>query len=333
MNGAIFGTACIRSICFSMVAGLAAFGTSSASASGGYPDHPIRLVVPYAPGGTTDLISRIVAKGLSKELGQAVVVENKGGAAGMIGTAYAINAKPDGYTLAMGGTTSLTIAPYLRTDIPYDSRKDLTPVGVVATGPFILVTSPKIKVTTFKDFIELAKSRPGALNYGSSGVGGMHHVLTEKLNRTVGIDAVHVPFKGGGENTSNLLAGNIDYMLESVSSILPMIQDGRVKALAVTSGKRLAALPDVPTVAELIGADFNGDSIIGIVGPARLPSTVLARLGAALDKTMQSKEVRQGIEQLGSTPEYIPSLEFAQVIDSEVESWGKVARDADIPKQ
>jgi tripartite-type tricarboxylate transporter receptor subunit TctC len=333
MRKIIVGAACIRSIFISMAAGMATLSVTSALAESSYPDHPIRLIVPYSPGGTTDLISRIVARGLSKELGQQVVVDNKAGAAGTIGTAHAINAKPDGYTLGMGGTTSLTIAPYLRKDMPYDSRKDLTPIGIVATGPFILVTSPRVNASTFKVFVDTAKASPGKFNYGSSGVGGMHHVLTEKFNRTLGIDAVHVPFKGGGENTSNLLAGNIDYMLESVSSILPMIQDGRVKALAVTSAKRLAALPDVPTVAELTGTDFKGDSIIGIVGPDQLPAPVIARLDAALAKTMKNEEVRKGIELLGSTPEYMPSQGFAELIDSEVGSWGKVAKDAAIPKQ
>lgn len=298
-----------------------------------YPERPVRLVVPYSPGGTTDLITRIVAQGLSAELGQQVVVENRSGAAGTIGTGAVAKADPDGYTLVMGGTTSLAIAPYMRKHPPYDSRTDLTPVGIVAKGPYLLVVSPNVESTSLKELVERAKEHPGELNYGSSGVGGMHHVLTEKFNRTVGIDALHVPFKGGAENTSNLLAGNIDYMLESVSSILPLVQDGRVKALAVTGKERLAALPDVPTVRESLGSDFAGESIIGIVGPKGLPQNVLDTLNEALEKTMKRPEVKDGIERLGSEPAFVSSEDFAAFLAKEIDSWAKVAQDAGIEKQ
>lgn len=298
-----------------------------------YPERPVRLVVPYGPGGTTDLITRIVAQGLSAELGQQVVVENRAGAAGTIGTGAVAKADPDGYTLVMGGTTSLAIAPYMRNNPPYDTRTDLTPVGIVAKGPYLLVVSPNVESKSLKELVERAKERPGELNYGSSGVGGMHHVLTEKFNRTVGIEALHVPFKGGAENTSNLLAGNIDYMLESVSSILPLVQDGRVKALAVTGKERLAALPDLPTVRESLGSDFAGESIIGIVGPKGLSQDVLDTLDEALKKTMNRPKVKEGIERLGSEPTYVNSKEFTAFLAEEIDTWAKVAQDAGIEKQ
>lgn len=316
-----------------MVSAVLLIGISTSHSQENFPQHPIRLIVPYAPGGTTDLLSRIVAKGLGKELGQPVVVENRDGAAGMIGTGAVVKAKPDGYTLGMGGTTSLTLAPYMRLHPLYDTRKDIAMISGIITGPFVLVTSPRLNVNSFEEFVKLAKSKPGELNYGSSGVGGMHHVLTEKFNNTVGIKALHVPFKGGSENTSNLLAGNIDYMLESVSSILPMIQDGRVKAFAVTGEKRIKALPDVPTVSELTSTDFVGDALIGVIGPKGLPETTISRLNAALEKTMKQEEVRKGIENLGSVPVFIPSNQFGGRIFDEIDTWGKIANQAGIQKQ
>lgn len=303
----------------------------AAYAKAGYPDRAVTIVVPFSTGGTGDLITRIIAQGLGEQLGQAVVVENRAGAAGMIGTDYVIKAKPDGYTLGLGGSTSLTIAPYVRRDKPYDSRTDLTPVGMVAGGPFILATSPKSKVTSLQELVSLAKSRPGELNYGSSGVGSMHHVLAEKFNQQVDIDAVHVPFKGGVESATNLVGGNIDYLFESVSSILPMIQDGRVKALAVTGPERLAALPDVPTVAEETRSGFTGVSFVGIFGPKGLPAEVVSRLGDALAVTLADPVVQERIERLGSAAEYMPSEKFGQLINDEVQVWSDVIRDANIP--
>ncbi|KAA0889995.1 tripartite tricarboxylate transporter substrate binding protein [Pusillimonas sp. ANT_WB101] len=322
-----------KSARFALMVGL--MSTAAApivNAEDSYPDHPISIVVPYSPGGTTDLISRILAEGLSKDLGQAVIIENRAGASGMIGTGIVVKAKPDGYTLGMGGSTSLTVAPYLRSLPPYDSRTDLTPIGMVAGGPFILVVSPKSEAQTLKEFVKLARSKPGELNFGSSGIGSMHHILAVKFNQMMDIDATHVPFKGGVESATNLVAGNIDYLFESVSSILPMIQDGRVKALAVTGSERLEALLDVPTAAEATDTDFTGVSFIGLVGPKGLPPSIVNRLNDALATTLSRPDVRTKIQKLGSKPEFIPASKFNEIIINDVEAWSDVMREAKLPK-
>ena len=311
---------------------LLATGLPPSHAADHYPNRPIKIVVPFSTGGTADSITRIVAEDLGKQLGQPVIVENRAGASGVIGTSYVARAAPDGYTLNMGGSTTLTIAPYLRKDKPYNSSADFTAVGMVAGGPFILAVPPKGPIGTLQELITYAKANPGKLNYGSSGVGSMHHVLSVKFSQLVDIDTHHIPFKGGSESATSLMTGDIGYLFESVSSILPMVQDGRVRAIAVTGSQRLAQLPQVPTIAEATKTDFAGVSFVGIVGPKGLPPDVVSKLGEALKTTLDNPGVRERIERLGSKPEFIPSERFTEIIESEVRAWSDVIRKAKIPE-
>lgn len=304
--------------------------TATTFAQDNYPTRPIELIVPYTAGGTSDLIGRVVAKALSERLKTPVIVLNRAGAAGTLGMRQVAGAAPDGYTIGVGGTTNLAIAPYLATQAPYDPIKDFTPLAVAATAPFILVTSPQANFRSVDELIARAKGQPGKLNYGSSGIGSSHHVMTELFARTAGFTAVHIPFKGGAENVTQLMAGTVDFMFESSSSILPQITGGRVRALAVSGKERLPELPNTPTVQEAGVKDFVVESVIGIVAPAQLPPAVHAKLSGALFDALSDPTVRESIARTGSGVPPVGKSEFQDRLKADAERWRKVIRDAGI---
>ena len=314
---------------------LAAVSASSAAQSGteGYPNRPIRMIAPSSSGGPVDVMARVVAQGLGEVLGQQVVVDNRAGAAGLIGTEMAATAAPDGYTIIFGFSGPLVIVPHLGGKTPYDTLKDFAPVSLAIQGPYILLVRPSLPVNSVKDLIALAKQTPGKLNYASGGNGTGIHLAGELFKMTAGINIVHVPYKGAGPGMTALLANEVDMMFNGLAPAIPHVKSGKLKGLAVGGAKRSALLPEIPTVAEASGLAFNTTGWYGILAPAKTPRAIVNRLHAATVKALATPAVkdtltRQGVESVGSTPE-----EFTRHIREEWVKWQKVIKAAGLKGQ
>jgi len=302
---------------------LAPFGAAQAQR---YPDRPVRIVVPYVVGGNLDLTARLFAQALAEELGQPFVIDNRPGANGNTGTDQVARTAPDGYTLAMVAAGTLTINPALYGRMPFDPEKDLTPISIVSSGPMVLQSNPAMPFRTIPELVAYAKANPGKLNFGSGGNGTLAHLSTEMLKVRTGIDVVHVPYKGTALATNDVIAGHIQVMFDTLSTATPMIRDGRVRAIAVTSAKRSAAFPDVPTIGEGGVSDYVAETWAGLVGPAGMPREIVARLHAAIVKiaareAVQGKLAAGGSEAVANTPE-----QFASTIRSERTRWAEIVR-------
>jgi tripartite-type tricarboxylate transporter receptor subunit TctC len=289
----------------SLLAGLAFAVTAFAQ---GYPSRPIKVVVPYAPGGLPDTIARLVGAKLSDALGQQIVVENMGGAGGISGVSEVAKAQPDGYTLLVADVGQIAINPHLFSKLPYAPLKDLAPVSMIGTSALYLVAHPSVPANSLKELVALAKAQPGKLNYGSSGIGSIHHLATEALKSGFGIDIVHVPYKGTGQSVPALLGGQVSLLYSALPSIAGHLKDGKVRMLAISTLKRSPQTPDVPTVAEsgIPGYDFVAE--IGMLAPAGTPREVINRLAGEVAKVVKQPDVAQrftqlGIDAVGSTPE------------------------------
>lgn len=320
----------VRSVLFSVCAALSLGVQAQTTAPAGWPNKSITLIVPYAPGGFSDTRMRLLARKLSDKIGQPVIVENKGGAGGVIGTALIAKAPPDGYTLGSGNLAPLAVNPSLMTKLPYDPLKDLAPVILIESSPLVLSVATALPVKTLAELIALASKTPGKLTFGSSGVGGAHHLSGEMFRESAKIDIVHVPYKGGSPAATDLMAGHLSMMFEMGYAALPSIQAGRVKPLAVTSQKRLAILPDVPTMAESGIKSFESYNWQGIVVPAGTPAPIISRLNQLFNEILKDPDVAQAISSVGSeavggTPE-----QFGDFIRSETAKWAQVIRAANI---
>lgn len=294
-----------------------------------YPVRPIRMIVAYPPGGGTDIVGRMMAQKLGENLGQTVVVDNRGGATGNIGTELAARATPDGYTLLMGNVAPNAINVSLFKKLPFDPVKDFAPVSLVAVTPNILVVPPSFPVKTVKDLIALAKSKPGALNFPSAGIGSSSHLAGEMLKSMAGIDMVHVPYKGGGPALIALLSGQVQLMFATLPAAMPHVKSGKLRPVAVTTAHRSLALPELPTIAESGVPGYEAATWYGLLAPAGTPKAIVGRLHAEIVKILatdtRQQLVAQGFEPVGNTP-----AEFAAYIKSEITKWGKVIRDAGI---
>ncbi len=296
-----------------------------------WPSKPISFVVPYAAGGFADTRMRLLARELADELKTSVVVENKAGAGGVIGTAFIAKSKPDGYTIGSGNLAPLSVNPTLMAkNVTYNVQRDLAPVILVEESPLILSVNNQVPVKTVKDLIELAKKDPGHLTFGSSGVGGAHHLSGELFASEAGLKLSHVPYKGGAPAATDLMAGHIDMMFEMGYAAMPAIQAKKVHPLAVTSAKRLALLPDVPTMAESGLPGFESYNWQGVIAPAGTPDAIIQKLNSAFNNILKKPEVQKAFEatggqSAGGTPE-----EFAAFIQSETEKWAKVIKSANI---
>ena len=315
-----------------IVAALAAVGLTLAAPAGAqnYPSKPIRLIVPFPPGGGTDAVSRLVAQELQKSTGWTIVVENKAGAGGMIGLQEAARARNDGYEIVMGQVDNMVIAPAVQRTGTMDPVKDLTPVIQVASSPFLFMTAVDSKYKTLNDWVSEAKSNPGGVNYGTAGYGTFTHLAVELLQKAGNFKAVQLPYKGAAPAITDLLGGHIPMAALSIASGMPHIQGGKVRGLAVTSAARSPALPDVPTVAESGFPGFEANGWLGILVPNGTPPDVIAKLNGEIAKVMQSAEMKkqllaQGVEARVSTPE-----QFDAFIKSESAKWGKVIAEAGI---
>ena len=290
-----------------------------------YPAKPIRIVVPFAPGGGADIIARIVGQKMTDSWGQQVVVDNRAGASGNIGAEIVAKSAPDGYTLLMA-SSALAINPSVYRSVPYDVIKDFAPITQPGLLPNILVVHPSVPVKTVKDLIALAKSRPGQLAYASAGAGTGTHLAAEMFKLQAGIDMVHVPYKGGGALISDLLGGQVALTFATLPSVMPYVKAGRLRAVAMTTTRRWHGLPAVPTIAESGFPDFEISTWIGLLAPAGTPKDAVAKLHAEVVRILKLPDVRErfdglGIEPVGDTPEH-----FAQYIRSELAKYAKVVK-------
>jgi tripartite-type tricarboxylate transporter receptor subunit TctC len=295
-----------------------------------YPARTVTIVVPFPPGGGTDTGTRIVATRLAQKWGQPVIVENKPGAAGMIGAEAVSKAKPDGYTLMMGNIGTQSINPSLYKKMPYDADTAFTPVTLVAELPSVLLAGPAVKAKNAKEIITLAKASPGKITYSSSGSGGSMHLagaLFEKESRT---ELLHIPYKGGGPAIADLIAGHVDISFATILESSGHIKSGRLRAIAVTSDKRYPTLPDVPTLAESGLAGFNTGSWIGIVAPAGTPRDVIEKIAKDVREIVTSPDVRDQLIAQGATPVGASPAEFAALIESDRKRYAQIIRDRNI---
>jgi tripartite-type tricarboxylate transporter receptor subunit TctC len=289
-----------------------------------YPAKPVRMVVGYPPGGPTDVLARIVAQKLSESWGQQVIVDNRPGASGMIGAELAARATPDGHTLLMVPVT-YAVTPSLFAKMSYDAAKDLAPVAQVAAAPFILVVHPTLPVKTVGDLVALARSRPGQLNYASASTGGMPHLAGELFNTMTGVSLVHIPYKGAAPATTDLVSGQVSLMFNNMLSAMPHVKSGRLRAVAVTSTRRSAALPELPAIAESVPG-YEASGWYGALAPAATPRDIILRLNTEMNRVMRLPDVAQrlagdGVEAVGTTPE-----QFASYLRQEIVKWGKVVK-------
>jgi tripartite-type tricarboxylate transporter receptor subunit TctC len=299
---------------------------ATAASAQGYPNRTIRLVVPFPAGGTTDILAREVAQKLTEVLGQAVVVDNRPGAAGNIGSDLVAKSAADGYTLLMGTVGTHAINPSLYSKMPYDHVKDFAPVVLVAGVPNVLVVNPALPVNSVSDLIKLAKDKPGQINFASSGSGTSIHLSGELFKTMAGIDMTHVPYKGSSPALTDLIGGQVQIMFDNLPSALPQIKGGRLRAIAVTSLKRAPVLPDIPTINESGLPGFEASSWFGVLAPAGTPAAIVARINTEVNKWLQSPDAReqllgQGAEAAGGSPE-----QFANHIRAESEKWAKVVK-------
>jgi tripartite-type tricarboxylate transporter receptor subunit TctC len=290
-----------------------------------FPDRPIRLIVPYAPGGITDITARILGPRLGEELGQQVVVDNRPGGAGMIGIGMTARAPADGHTLLVA-TTALAANPILFKDIPYDARKDFTPISLVGLVPMVLVVPPSSPATTIAELVALARSKPGELNYGSAGNGSDNHLTAELFNHLAGIRATHIPYRGGGQVMTDLIAGRVAYVFATLPTALPFIGEGRLRALATTGQARSPALPQVPTVAETALPDFALYAWLGLLAPAGIPSAVLDRLSTAIAATLQHPETAERLRTIGHEIKGGTPQDMGAHLERELNRWAELAR-------
>jgi tripartite-type tricarboxylate transporter receptor subunit TctC len=295
-----------------------------------YPNRPVKVVVTFPPGGTPDIYGRIMAVELSKKWAQPVVVENRTGAGGAIGTDAVAKSPPDGYTLLFAADATITLAPAVMAKLPYDPVKDLTPIVNVAAGPFVLLAHPSFPANTVQEFIALAKKQPGKIPYASSGTGTQQHLSMETVRAMTGIDVVHIPSKGFGQGIADVMAGQVPLIYGGITASISLIKGGKVKGLAVTSPRRAKALPDVPSFAEAGLAGFDIQAWYGFLGPAGLPAEVVRRVNAdslaiISGAEFQERLARDGIEPAGNSPEA-----FAAQIRADLERWAKVVKAAGV---
>ena len=309
-------------------AGLSLFATAQ-STQQPYPNKPIRLIAPSSAGGPVDVIARAVAHGYSEALGQQIVIDNRAGAAGLIGAELVAKATPDGYTLLLGFSGPLVIVPQLNDATPYDTLKDFAPVSLAAAAPYVLLVHPSLPAKSVKELIELAKSRAGKLNFGSGGNGTGIHMAGELLKQAAGVQIVHVPYKGAAPAMTALMAGEIDMMFNGLSPALPHVKSGKLRALAVGGEKRSPLLPDLPTIRDS-GYQFNTSGWYGVLAPRGTPRTIIVKLHRELVRALKTPEMRErldklAVEEIGSTPE-----QFTNLLREEWVKWGNVIKAAGI---
>lgn len=289
-----------------------------------WPSRTITLVAPYAPGGTSDVLARILAQRLAPRLGQSVVVENRAGAGGNLGTDYVAKAKPDGYTFVVGSSGPIVISPSLYPKLPYQPARDFTPVSPLARAPFVLVVNAKSGLNTVADIV--ARGKEGKLNFGSAGSGSPQHILGEMFNMAMGTKIQHIPYKGSAPLINDLVGGQVPMAFDNPVPMMPQVKAGNVKVLAVTSARRSAVFPDIPTLAETGVKGVEAEPWYGMLGPAGLPPAITARMNTEVRAILQSPEVKERLAALGAEPMAMTPAEFKTLIDAELVKWGAAVK-------
>ena len=312
-----------------LLGALLAAGAGAAAAQA-YPVKPLRLIVPFAPGGPNDLLGRLVGQKLTEAWGQAVVIENRGGAGGTVGLDVAAKAAPDGYTLAMGGTSNMAVAPSLYAKLPYDSLRDFTAVTNVARVPYAVAVNPGVPAKSIRELTLLAKTRPGYLSYGSSGTGSISSLAAEIYQSMTGTNIVHVPYKGTAPALTEVMAGQVDMMFADLALIVPFAKAGKLRAVAVTDSRRAKIAPDLPTIAESGLKGYEVSPWFGVVGPAGIPREVVTKLSSGIVAALKSPDVAARLDQLGYEPVGDGAEAFAATIRADMVKYAKVIKAAGI---
>ena len=294
------------------------------------PARPLRLVVPFPPGGATDVVARVLAERMQEKLGQPVTVENRTGAGGNVGVENVVRSAPDGYSILMGTTGTLTINPHLYTNMGFNPATDLTGISMAFATDHVLIVHPSVAAQTAQEFIALVRAQPGRLSYGSGGNGSSTHLVPELFKLVAGLDMQHVPYRGSAPALNDTVAGNVQVMLDQLPSALPMIQAGRVRALAVTGPRRSRLLPDLPTMVELGLPQAEATSWGAVMGPAGLPAPVVDRLNTVIREALAEPGVQQRLAAAGADAVVSTPAELAATMRSETEKWGRVVREARI---
>jgi tripartite-type tricarboxylate transporter receptor subunit TctC len=303
------------------------FFSATASAQG-FPSRPIRLVVPYAPGGNVDISARIIGPGMGELLGQTIIIDNRPGGGGNVGAGLVAKATPDGYTLLVGSSGPLSVNPIVFKDIPYDSIKDFAPVSLVQIVPLVVLVSPKFAVGSVKELIDRAKAQPGKITMASAGTGTTNHFAIELFSSMTGAKFLHVPYKGSGPALGELLGGQVNTMIDQLTSSMGFIKDGKLRVIAVTAAKRVSALPNVPTLAESGVPNYEASTFLGILAPAATPRGVVAKLNAALRKVVETPSVQERFRGLGADPGASTPEQFGKMIRDELNKWRGLAKSA-----
>ncbi|WP_425293580.1 tripartite tricarboxylate transporter substrate binding protein BugE [Lampropedia puyangensis] len=316
-----------RRTCLAVAATVAlAFSAGTAIAQANYPNKPIRLLVPFAAGGTTDIIARAISEPLGKELGQSIVVENKGGGGGVIGAGEAARAAPDGYNLSVATVSTTASNPAINPNISYNPLTDFTPVINMAATPNVVVVHPSFPAKNYEEFIKEVSSNPGKYSYASSGTGGIGHLQTELFKTLANLDMQHIPYRGAGPGLNDAVAGQVPIMFDNLPSALPFITSGRLRAIVVAANERVAAIPDVPTFKEVGLEPANRMAYYGILGPKDMPPEIVDKLNAAVKKVLQEPAVRKRIEDTGSIVVANTPAEFAAEIKAEFDVYSDVVK-------
>jgi tripartite-type tricarboxylate transporter receptor subunit TctC len=308
-------------------AALIVVSTATAGLAQSYPSKPVRVVVPYPPGGSTDIVARVIGEQLSQSMGQRFVADNRPGAGGNIGMQLAAGAEPDGYTVVVG-TTAHAINMTLFKDLPYDTVKDFEPIALLTEIPLILVVNPAVEAQSVADLIALAKERPGTLNVASSGNGQSTHLAAEMFNAMAGIKLTHVPYKGSAPAITDVMAGHVQLMFDTVMSALPHVQAGKLRALAVSSAERAPVAPDVPTIAEAALPGYEAIAWNGLFAPAGTPRAIIDQLNAEVVRALQSEKVKEQLASLGATARPTTPSDFSTYVRDEVAKWAKVVKES-----
>jgi len=307
-----------------------AFMLAANAAAQPYPAKPVRLMVPFPPGGSTDIVARIVAQKLSSQLGQGVVIENRGGAGGTLGTAVVAKAPADGYLLVVGTTSTHVVAPSVYSKLEYDPIKDFAPISLMAVTPYLLVVNPAVPAKSLKELVALMRSQPGKLNYASAGVGSTTHLAMEMLKGASSTYALHIPYNGNGPAGTAVIAGQVEVLFGSLPAVLPHAKSGRVRALAVGTPKRSPSLPEVPSVAESGYPGFDASLWLAIMAPAGTPAPVIARLHKEIVAAVSSRETADALDKAGAEPITSTPAELAAMIRDGVAKYAKVVKDAGV---